>query len=461
MRGFRRIFFWGVFFLFILLPVVFVLLVLEHVPVAADVAVMNTDNAVKTRAFAKQVLQKLLNKNDRPMLLSATEDELNGAFSIAHRSMPRIRGWVVISDTGLEMAASLRLPANPIGNYVNLQLTLNPSEDGFNFTQAAIGRISLSEGVTRFLIQGGLDLVFGGGEGEYLLGRVQSVRLKEKRIDVSLKPIPRMKQLVEQMKTRAKLIRDEVALVGDPALVRIYYRHIMDISKDAPQKEPLSLAYYISRLFKIAAEKEGDAAAENRSAILALGIYFGSWRVEQMIGPVRTEEMLRHKAPNKQVGLSGRRDLRLHFIISAALEIASKSGVTHAIGEFKELLDASAGGSGFSFADLAADRAGVRFAEVATHPETAALMQRHFSKNNAEDQFFPEIAQLPEGLSQAVFEHYFVNIEDARYLALVHEIDVCLSQLPAYALEERPFAVRGCDIRSVVPAVLLRQQGLN
>ena len=34
------------------------------------------------------------------------------------------------------------------------------------------------------------------------------------------------------------------------------------------------------------------------------------------------------------------------------------------IGELKELLDSNEGGSGFSFADMAADAAGVRFAET-------------------------------------------------------------------------------------------------
>ncbi len=455
MKGLKRLFFWGMFALFFVFPILFVVFVVESVPMVSDVEIMNTENAVKTRAFAKQVLRQLLQENDQPILISATEDELNGAFAIAHRTVRRARGRAVISNLGLELSGTFQLPENPLGNYLNFELILSPSAQGLHFAQAKLGQIVLPDRATRFLLRLSLDLVFGQGEGEYLLRAVESVHLEEKRIVVSLKSIPRMNQLVQQMRGRVRDLRDEVRPMGDPALVRVYYRRIMALSEDAPRDEALSLAYYISRLFKIASQTGGDAVDENRSAILALGIYFGSWRVEQMIGTVRTEEMLAHERLTKGVGLAGRRDLRLHFIISAALEIAAKSGVSHAIGEFKELYDARAGGSGFSFADLAADRAGVRFADVATDPKTAEGIQYHLSENEVETQFFPDISALPEGLSQARFEAYFVNVEGRRYLALVDGMDACLSHLPAYALEKRPDETGPCDLRSVVPATLL------
>lgn len=455
MKYLKRVFFWGLLTLFFIFPIFFVFLVLERVPMVSDVEVMNTDNAVKTRAFAKQVLQQFLQENDRPILISATEDELNDAFAIAHRSVRRARARAVISAQGLELSGTFRLPQNPLGNYINVELILSPSAQGFHIAQAKLGTISLSDTTARFLMRLGLDFIFGQGEGDYLLDAVKSVRLSDKRIDVDLKPIPRMNQLVQQMRGRIRVVRDELRPMGDPAGVRVYYRRIMALSEYAPRDEALSLAYYISRLFKIASQTGEDAADENRSAILALGIYFGSWRVEQMIGTVRTAEMLAHERLTKGVGLAGRRDLRLHFIISAALEIAAKSGISHSIGEFKELYDARRGGSGFSFADLAADRAGVRFAEVATDPKMAGLIQRRLSENEAETQFFPDISALPEGLSQARFEAYFVNVEGTRYLALVDEMDACLSRLPAYVLEKRSAETRVCDIRSAVPAALL------
>ena len=57
--------------------------------------------------------------------------------------------------------------------------------------------------------------------------------------------------------------------------------------------------------------------------------------------------------------LSGRGDLSLHFLYSVILEQVGKENIGLSIGELKELLDSNEGGSGFSFADLAADKAGI------------------------------------------------------------------------------------------------------
>ena len=54
--------------------------------------------------------------------------------------------------------------------------------------------------------------------------------------------------------------------------------------------------------------------------------------------------------------------MRQHSIVSAVLKMAADFGMAFMIGEFKELLDFYKGGSGFSFTDVAADLARIRFA---------------------------------------------------------------------------------------------------
>jgi uncharacterized protein YfiM (DUF2279 family) len=69
--------------------------------------------------------------------------------------------------------------------------------------------------------------------------------------------------------------------------------------------------------------------------------------------------------------LQGRHDLAQHFAISAALAAWAGEPLANTIGLDKEVDDAR-GGSGFSFADLAADRAGTRFGELAVQPARLA-----------------------------------------------------------------------------------------
>jgi hypothetical protein len=175
----------------------------------------------------------------------------------------------------------------------------------------------------------------------------------------------------------------------------------------------------------------GKAEVENQAAILALAIYLGDTRFESFIGKVRTSDMKGNKLPHRVV-LAGRTDLRLHFIFSAALKIISDHNSSIAIGEFKELLDSDYTGSGFSFVDLAADRAGVRFATMATDSRGNAWRFQRVMKDAREKDFFPDIANLIEGLNEHEFRTRYGDVNSREYQKIVAEIDRRLDLLPLY-----------------------------
>ena len=435
----------------------FVFFALDRVPFVTHVQTINTEDASRARALAKKVIRDLMNSADQPVIFTATENDLNGLFAFGNRSVSELTGRVQISPELFEMFITIKIPRNPVGNYLNVRFNIAPSAFGFKVVRASLGRISVSGTMARFLIAFALDLAVGNNQGRYLLSSVASVVLTDTSIRVYMQPMPGLKQNVKEMKQRLKYLRDEVAIMGKPETVRIYYLKLMELSEKTDTDEPVSLSRFIGPLFRLAQERGGNPVDENRAAILALAMYFGHWRVEQMIGDVRSDEMKLHRPKTKNVVLANRIDLRLHFVISATLEIASASGITLAIGEFKELLDASHGGSGFSFIDLAADRAGVKFAETATDSATAIRMQQLLGNNPYEEQFFPSIKGLPERLTKEVFEHYFGNIESDIYISLVDDIDTCIEQLPAYTdgRHESGSGSNDCNIISVVPNDLM------
>ncbi|MFT5488570.1 MAG: hypothetical protein ACI9MU_003497, partial [Alphaproteobacteria bacterium] len=108
-------------------------------------------------------------------------------------------------------------------------------------------------------------------------------------------------------------------------------------------------------------------------------------------------------------------------------------GIADFIGEAKEVQDATNKVSGFSFTDLAADRAGVRFAEVATGSvDGARRMQEFLSRPVSEKQFFPQIRDLPEGLTAAQFKAQYGERDSAKYKGMVAEIDRRIASIPMY-----------------------------
>jgi len=101
-----------------------------------------------------------------------------------------------------------------------------------------------------------------------------------------------------------------------------------------------------------------------------------------------------------------------------------------AVGLLKEQQDAD-GGSGFSFADLLADRAGTSLAERLTgDPERARALRLRLAGDLTVDRVFPDATGLPEGIQEAAFEADYGGPMGARYQQLLTEIEGRVAGLP-------------------------------
>lgn len=133
--------------------------------------------------------------------------------------------------------------------------------------------------------------------------------------------------------------------------------------------------------------------------------------------------------------MGGRRDLAQHFFVSAYLTAAMGAEAANAAGLAKELLDAQ-GGSGLSFADLAADRAGVRFADgILNKRVPLGLLPQTFTVVA----FMPDVDGLPEGLSAAEVKSQYGAKNDPRFRQQLSEIDGRILALPPYRATKLQF----------------------
>lgn len=110
--------------------------------------------------------------------------------------------------------------------------------------------------------------------------------------------------------------------------------------------------------------------------------------------------------------MHGRHDLAQHFAVSAALTAVAGETAAEAAGLLKELHDANPGGSGFSFADLAADYSGVALAaSLIGKPKRLAELTK--SSRIADLCVAPK--GLAEGLSRKAFDEAYGGTDDARF----------------------------------------------
>ncbi len=170
---------------------------------------------------------------------------------------------------------------------------------------------------------------------------------------------------------------------------------------------------------------QADRLAANRSAILALGIALGDESFAKF-ARIQLEEDLLQRLLKVRSGttLDGRADWPRHFSLSAAIAVATHPFVSNASGLLKEELDSLSGGSGFSFGDLLADRAGIRFAHAATRSRDSALaLADRISLDFQASDLFPPAADLPEELSAEEFRQTFGAVGSPRYRELTNEIE--------------------------------------
>ncbi len=219
------------------------------------------------------------------------------------------------------------------------------------------------------------------------------------------------------------------------ASTRAQVDHLLTVVGQSPRTRP-DFGMCFETAFALARDRSvaRDPVAENRAAIFALGMLMGHSRVEEFLGPV-LDDLGGHAAQRalRRVEIRERSDWTKHFCVSAAIALFSDEGVSDAAGLLKEELDADTGGSGFSFADLLADRAGTTFAVRATRNEAAArAVQDRLARGFRVDDFFPPAADLPEGIPDAELQSRYGGVGGEGYRRLIEEIERRVAACAAY-----------------------------
>ncbi|MHC4627464.1 MAG: hypothetical protein ACYTDV_10830, partial [Planctomycetota bacterium] len=199
-------------------------------------------------------------------------------------------------------------------------------------------------------------------------------------------------------------------------------------------KQP-SFGMCLETVFALARERSvnRDPVTENRAGIFALGVLLGHHRLEEFLGSVLPDHDYRSaRRALLRVTVRRRSDWTRHFCVSAAIALLSDD-VSDAAGLLKEELDAGRGGSGFSFADLLADRAGTTFALRATRDEASAFaMQDRLARGFRIEEFFPPAADLPEGIPDAELQSRYGGVGGRAYNQLIDEIERRIAACAAY-----------------------------
>lgn len=307
---------------------------------------------------------------------------------------------------------SIILPDNPIGRALNSTLILSQSSGVVFIESLSIGLVTIPRVLAEPLRRFAHERLLHVAEYKAAIASLNGLQLLEDRMLVVFQWNP---DLIDQLKGSGREL-----LVDEDMRQRLlaYSAQIRQVAPTLPRTS--SLADLTGPIFILAQARGGDPIEENRAALMALSFYFSGVDLARMMGV----NLPGNDDLGKRLTLSGRYDFAQHFLTSAALQLSSGSaGFANTIGLFKELDDAS-GGSGFSFTDIAADRAGVIVAEAAIRsPESARYVQNFFIGRPPEDDFMPYALDLPELMPNEDFKRDYGDINDARYRRVIADIE--------------------------------------
>jgi len=201
--------------------------------------------------------------------------------------------------------------------------------------------------------------------------------------------------------------------------------HILENAEDTPDGDD-GFAHLMQTAFTFAEDNSHgtNGVHTNKAAILALGVILGEEKVARVakrrIDLSRRGEM---SALRERITLRRRNDLARHFWVSAALAVLSSQKRSMTVGITKEMMDATPGGSGFSFVDLVADRAGTLFADAATKNAVSAYtMQLRVRDGVTIADFCPNIEGLPEGIPRDELQTDYGGLGGTKTNAIVADI---------------------------------------
>lgn len=225
-------------------------------------------------------------------------------------------------------------------------------------------------------------------------GLVRQATSSERDLRVSL-------QLTDALKARgfAMLVptQDWPALPQQrDVLVKAMRQHGCSVAKVLPPM--FELARQRSMAWSLTQSGEttvNHAARENRAVLLVAALHAVKWPIDKVL-PNAADWVSKDVDP---LCLHGRVDFAQHFLMSAWLASQAGGRISNAMGQFKEVLDSTpgAGGSGFSFNDIAADLAGSRLGQVARL--NPVRLQNQVLILREDTDWMPPVDDLPQFMS--------------------------------------------------------------
>ncbi|MBX3630071.1 MAG: hypothetical protein KF908_09185 [Nitrosomonas sp.] len=359
-----------------------------------------------------------------PITISILSEDIDIAANYLAKLFTHGKARVKLSHRQAEIHASLPIPLQSIKGYINFQATLTETAALPQLQSVHIGQLTIPDSVSQFLSAQLIEWLkkhprYGNG-----INIIKNVRFSSKILKVAYYLPDKLSE--SDNYSLPVLSKSEQNKIYRYHLFLVQNSHRQHSGQLIPTNQTLS--QILQPLMQMAAKysEKNQAPVENRAAILAATFHILRLPLERLI----PEAVHWPHAKYQVITLDGRQDFAQHFIVSAAITAYADTFLSDAIGLYKEIEDARSG-SGFSFNDIAADRAGTLFGERATANQATALkLQQWATRGITDKDLMPVWADLPEHLPKSVFRQQFGHMDTPAYNQIMKKIEQRVSALP-------------------------------
>jgi hypothetical protein len=369
---------------------------------------------------AKKILHEgSKTKPDEIATLELSHADLNLAANYLLNRYSKSAVQISVKENKLKFIVTATLPENRLGKYVNITFRLGNEDNAAlpSLTKFKAGKLLLPSKLAAFTIS---------QVNEYFIlatHPIEAVNIEDDKITITYHP-----NLEALVKARDLLTHGGESTISNT--VNPYQQTLADVIKQHDPKWRLSLAELLKPMFALAYQRSTleTAIEENKQVIFTVNDYVNKEGMLALPGHILDTTTIRQTS----TFLYKRIDLAQHFIASAAITASANGQLAQMMGEEKELSDAK-GGSGFSFIDLTADKAGTRFGEIATQsPENARQLQKTMAEITNYSDFMPDPTDLPEHMNEAEFKKRYSSINSGVYKRTIKDIDARIAKLLIY-----------------------------
>ena len=355
--------------------------------------------------------------------IELTQPDLNLAANYLLNRYSKSAVNIELRSHVLRFTVTTTLPKNSFGEYLNISFRLgndNPNELP-TLTKFKAGKLLLPAKLAGFVID---TIIQNTSLKNYVILATRPIKT------ITIDPEKLSISYYSSMDTMIQARNFLTDGTENPDL-DIYQKKLAEIIAQHNPNWRLSLADLLKPLFELALQRSTleNAIEENKLAISAVNNYCNRKETKKFFSFPASNLTDQTRYPTF---LYKRIDLAQHFIGSAAITASVNGQIAKVVGEEKELSDAN-GGSGFSFIDLAADKAGTKLGEIATSsPENARKIQQAMANIKDYSDFMPDPTDLPEHMNDAEFKQRYQSIDSLVYQALSNQIDARIAAIPLY-----------------------------